>query len=328
MQEIAVAPEEAGQRLDRFLTKYMPEGSSGFLHKMMRKKNIVLNGKKAVGNERLAEGDRIKLFLSDETIAKFRGTSDLKNKKTVGNFNDKFTVIYEDNDILAVNKPAGVLSQKAAKDDISLVEYIIEYLSIKSNTFSPGICNRLDRNTSGIVVAGKSVRGLQWMNKLFRERSIKKYYLCIVKGKVLNESRIEGYLEKNHNHNRVEVYKTERDGAVKIVTEYKPLQYGKLEGADYTLLRVHLITGKSHQIRAHLKSIGNPIIGDAKYGDKDAYRIFNKRFHLRHQLLHAWRLEFGESDGLPEKYHKMVLTAEIPKEFKMILKGLGMDLNM
>lgn len=328
MQEIEVKEEEAGQRLDRFLAKYMPESSSGFFYKMMRKKNIVLNGKRAVGNERLAGGDRIKLFLADDTITKFRGVCGKPKNCHAKNTSDKFGIIYEDNDILVVNKPVGVLSQKSSKNDISLVEYITDYIGLSSNTFRPGICNRLDRNTSGIIVAGKSVRGLQWMNGLFRERNIKKFYLCIVKGKVLNERCIKGYLEKNVSHNKVEIYKSEKQGAVKIVTEYKPLQYGRFESQDYTLLKVHLITGKSHQIRAHLKSIGHPIIGDSKYGHKDVYNIFNKRFHLKHQLLHAWRLEFGDSGEMPEKYHGMVVTAEIPKQFKMIMDGLGMDYSL
>lgn len=327
LRKLEVSAQEAGQRLDKMLTKYMELAPKSFIYKMLRKKNIKLNGKKAEGMEKLQAGDEITLFLADETIDGFR-----QQKKETVKLQKKIAldIVFEDEDILVINKPVDMLSQKADKEDVSLIEYLSDYL-IKRNewnqeqTFRPGICNRLDRNTSGLVVAGKSVQGLQWMNQLFRERELKKYYLCIVKGKIEKGSRIDGYLLKDGSHNTVSISKEAKAGAERIETEYEPLQLGMLEGKEYTLLKVHLITGKSHQIRAHLQSIGHPIVGDGKYGHKDLYKIFKKEFGLRHQLLHAWRLELDAPDYLPEKYHNQTFTAPIPQEFLRILKGLGMS---
>ncbi|MBU5477727.1 RluA family pseudouridine synthase [Eubacterium sp. MSJ-13] len=336
MREISISSVDEGQRLDKYLAKYMPEAPKSFFYKMMRKKNIVLNGKKAAGMEKLNNGDTIKLFLADDTIEKFRGADEEKTK-TVHDMKDKqlkLDIIFEDEDILVINKPVDMLSQKADKDDISLVEHISWYLDKKKDKenaefegFKPAICNRLDRNTSGLIVAGKSIKGLQSMNEIFRERKLKKYYLCIVKGYVDGFKRIDGYLTKNENHNTVSISKKMTQGAYKIVTEYEPLAYGRLQGESYTLLKVHLVTGKSHQIRAHLKSIGHPIVGDSKYGYKDVYKIFRKEFGLRHQLLHAWRLELSDDEIVPDKYKNKVFEAAIPEEFSDILEGIGIDKN-
>ena len=163
MQEIIVAANEAGQRLDKMLAKYLNEAPKSFLYKMLRKKNIVLNGKKATGNEKLAVGDSVKLFLADETIAKFSNIHAVHTNVTLD-------IIYEDENVLLINKPVGMLSQKAVADDESLVEHIISYMletrqltEEELRKFRPSVCNRLDRNTSGLVAAGKSLAGLQEM---------------------------------------------------------------------------------------------------------------------------------------------------------------------
>lgn len=335
MREVIINTVDEGQRLDKYLAKYMPEAPKSFFYKMLRKKNIVLNGKKATGTEKIMAGDTIKLFLADDTIAKFRGNTG-KDKLKEKNENRKYIkpdVVYEDENILVVNKPVDMLSQKADKEDVSLVEHISCYLSESSIDkvtqeaagFKPGICNRLDRNTSGLIVAGKSIKGLQFMNEIFRERKLKKYYLCVVKGHISKFKRIDGYLWKNENHNTVSISPTKEEGSVRIITEYEPLGYGRLYQSEYTLLKVHLVTGKSHQIRAHLKSIGHPIAGDSKYGYKDVYKAFRKEFGLKHQLLHAWRLEFGDDDIIPEKYKNKVFEAPLPKQFSDILNGLGIQ---
>ena len=233
MIEHEIRINEAGQRLDKFLGKYMPLAPKRFFYKMLRKKNITLNGKKAAGQEKLAEGDRIRFFLSDETVSKFTGsaqTTEKQERKRPAVPPVELDILYEDRHTLFINKPAGMLSQKAAADDVSLVEYVTGYL-LKSGqitddelrTFHPAVCNRLDRNTSGIVAAGKTLAALQELSAMFRDRTLRKYYLCFVAGSVKEGAHIDGYLVKDPKTNRVSFSKTETAGAVRIETEYRPL---------------------------------------------------------------------------------------------------------
>ena len=204
MQKLKVTSNEAGQRLDKLLAKYLSQAGKGFLYKMMRKKNITLNGKKCDGSERVQEGDEISLFMADETIEKFSTPLpqlEALGKEHAGNLEksgkagkngengsrkkkQELSIIYEDKNVIIVNKPSGMLSQKAKEGDISLNEHILNYLIDSGHlpvsqlrTFKPSICNRLDRNTSGIVAAGKTLQGLQMLSGLFKERTLHKYYL-------------------------------------------------------------------------------------------------------------------------------------------------------
>ncbi|MCD7825611.1 MAG: RluA family pseudouridine synthase [Clostridiaceae bacterium] len=331
MQILQVSEREAGKRLDQYLSKYLSQAPKSFFYKMLRRKNIVLNGKKAAGMERLNAGDEIRLFLAEDTIAKFRGSGTEERRISQGTADRSLwkmpPVVYEDEEILVVNKPQGMLSQKANREDVSLVECITDYLLTPeeqtSSVFRPGICNRLDRNTTGLVVAGKTVKSLQYLNAVFRERMLEKYYLCLVKGAVKQKERIDGYLYKDGRHNQVTVLKKPEEGAAHIVTAYEPLERTVWKGQEYTLLKVELVTGKSHQIRAHLKSIGHPIAGDTKYGEKGLYHLFKKEFGVRCQLLHAWQIRLGNAACLPEKYHGMVFEAPLPDQFCQVLHGIG-----
>lgn len=298
MKEITVSSNEAGQRFDKLLGKYLREAPKSFIYKMLRKKNITLNGKKAQGNEILREGDLVKLFLAEETIAKFQGQGVQLpapgSLKTVPGAS--FSVVYEDDNILLVNKPAGMLTQKAKAEDVSLNEYILQYLLDEGSltkeelaSFRPSICNRLDRNTSGLVVVGKSLVGLQTMSRLLRDRSMRKYYRCIVKGSMTGSAHLRGYLVKDERTNKVSVSEypgTKEDKPIE--TEYTALASGN----GLTMLEVHLITGRSHQIRAHLASIGHPILGDGKYGEAGLNQQYRSTHGVKAQLLHAYRLEF------------------------------------
>lgn len=317
MKEWIIAENEAGQRLDKFLGKYLNEAPKSFLYKMLRKKNIVLNSKKASGSEKLEVGDCVKLFLSEETIEKFSSVQ-------ISQASTDLEVIYEDEHILLVNKPVGMLSQKAMKDDISLVEYLISYLLESGHitkeqlaTFHPSVCNRLDRNTSGIVAAGKSLIGLQTLSEMFKDRSLRKYYRCLVAGRVVKPQYIKGYLYKDSKKNKVTIAKTEKEGSIPIETEYTPIC--NLKGC--TLLEVHLITGKTHQIRAHLASVGHPIIGDYKYGRRTINDAYKQEFQLESQLLHAYRLEFPKLDGALEAVSEQVFTAQLPSIFSKIIEA-------
>lgn len=327
MRQLQVSAREEGQRLDRYLEKYMPQAQKSFFYKMLRKKNITLNGRKAAGNERLQEGDTVTLFLAEDTVEKFREGKGSSFRMTGQEKKLAMPpVIYEDEELLVFNKPQGMLSQKAGKEDVSLVECMTEYLlgdGAFDTTFRPGICNRLDRNTTGLVMAGKTVGSLQYLNRLFKERALEKYYLCLVQGRVEEAARVDGYLVKDEVHNRVTVSREGRKGAARIITAYVPVAGGYLQGQAYTLLQVELITGKSHQIRAHLQSIGHPVAGDAKYGEKAVCQLFRREFGIQYQLLHAWRLRLGHPEYLPEKYRGMEFTAPLPEHFIRALKGVG-----
>lgn len=317
MQSIMVNNNEAGQRLDKLLAKFLNKAPKSFLYKMLRKKNITLNGKKADGSEKLKLGDEIKLFLADETITKFSEQNIPKSAEV------KLDVIYEDNHVIIINKPPGMLSQKAKDTDISLNEFIISYL-LKQNkvteeelkTFHPAICNRLDRNTSGIVIAGKSLQGLQEMSKLLRDRNLNKYYRCIVNGVITDKQFIDGWLYKNEKTNKVTIQNKEREGASYIKTEYAPLAHGK----DITMLEVKLLTGRSHQIRAHLASIGHSIIGDYKYGDKTVNDWYKKIYKVEAQLLHSYRLELPIMKEPFEEMSERIIVAELPQIYYKIQK--------
>ena len=303
MIEIIVGKNESGQRLDRVLEKIFVNANTGFIFKMLRKKNITLNDKKADGKERLWPGASIKLWFSDESFEKLSGkkAGDIKDleknpkvdKKSTETF--KSYIVYEDENTVIINKPAGLLSQKAYENDISVNDLLLDYLEFDSkalNTFKPSICNRLDRNTSGLMVCGKTLEGLRVNNELIKTKAVSKYYLAVVKGRVEKPGSINAWLYKDEKTNKVTVKEKSFESAEFIQTEYEVLDYFK----DATLLLVKLITGKTHQIRAHLSSISHPIIGDFKYGDKSVNEKFKREYGIKSQLLHSFRLVYPNSD--------------------------------
>lgn len=327
MREIIVSKNEAGQRFDKFLLKYLNKASSGFIYKMLRKKNIVLNDKKAAGSEKISEGDSVKLYLSEETIISFIDSSYKKiDSKKVNNKVNRIAmpeIVYEDENILLMNKPVGVLSQKSKPEDVSINDIAINYLLDEGkitkeelHTFKPSICNRLDRNTSGLIVFGKSLMGLQVMSELFKDRTLNKYYLALVSGKVENSTKIDGYLMKDASLNKVSVSKEENGGDY-IQTSYEPLQYFE----NMTLLKVHLITGKTHQIRAHLASINHPIVGDMKYGNDSINKEAYKNHKIGSQMLHSYCLEFPNMDNGLSYLSGKTFYASLPKRWPIKIKN-------
>ena len=318
MQIVKISSREEGQRLDKFLLKYLNQAPQSFIYKMLRKKNIVLNDKKCDGSEKVNANDEIKLFLSDETIAKF--SKPLEVIKSV-----PLDIVYENEDVIFINKAAGVLSQKADAKDVSMNEYLISYLlnngSVTEDdlkTFHPAVCNRLDRNTSGIILAGKTMTGLQELSKRLKDRSIEKYYLCLVTGKVNSSALIKGYLHKDEKSNKVIISSDEGVATSYIETAYTPLS----SNDAVTLLEVELITGRTHQIRSHLASIGHAIVGDTKYGNKNINKQFKDKYGLKHQLLHAWRICFGKIEGDKlEGLASKIFVATLPPPFESILRA-------
>jgi len=348
MQSVTIGTNQAGQRLDKFLHKYLPNAGTGFLYKMLRKKNITLNGRKADGNEMLALNDTVSFFFSDETFAKFTGreTDDMQKstkedqrpKHDAGMLTEYkrayetlsgVEILFENENIVILNKPAGILTQKAHPGDISLNEWLIGYLlqhnpgmSEELHTFKPSVCNRLDRNTSGIVLCGKSLPGSQYLSRCIKNRTIRKFYRTICVGCLCDTRKIEGYLIKNHAKNTVTITQTAGNAKADFIqTAYTPIQTND----NYSLLEVELITGKTHQIRAHLSAIGHPLVGDFKYGREDKNRNLKKEYGLEHHLLHAYRVVFPiENSNVGADLSGMEICAPYPKLFGTMQKQLGL----
>ena len=444
MIEFKIRADEAGQRLDKYLAKYLNQAPKSFIYKSLRKKNIKLNGAKAEGNELLKEGDQIRLFFSDETLGTLRteaarphlkstiasayrdtGLPDLKQGipgSSVSGFrqgespafslSDYCEIIYEDEHVIIANKRAGILSQKAEADDFSINEALLLYTREQqsasggraSAAFTPSVCNRLDRNTSGLICFAKTYAAAREWNRLFQEREMKKYYLAVVSGKVREPVHAEGWLLKSKKDNLVRILDRPEQGASRIETAFWPvspkglqrirkestadqngagsesfvadknLPQGKVSVLEsekaifsnndaikhnnaenheaaaagnaacgsheafsgqklhdspslglslprgYSLVLVELITGKSHQIRAHLSHLGHPLAGDPKYADPVETARLRKAYGIRRQLLHAYTLELPEDVQSPmEGLRGHHFHAPLPEDMRRLL---------
>lgn len=338
MREIIVGKNETGKRFDKLLSKVLCNSNKSFIYKMLRKKNITLNDKKAAGNEILNAGDVIKIYFSDDTFNKLSDKSNLRNenenlyvpnisKRQIEAFEE--SIVFENDNILIADKPDNILSQKAHQSDISMNDLLIAYLLKTDNitnedmiTFTPSFVNRLDRNTTGLIVAGKTYSGLRIMSELIKERTVHKYYYVLVWGKPKKSQRLEDYLYKDTTNNKVTVTSEYVDGADKIITEYKKIwQYENL-----SLLEVNLITGKTHQIRAHLSSIGLPVIGDIKYGSKKINSLFKKEYNVNRQMLHSAKFVIPKELALKlgielrASNDDFCISTGLPKDFECVMK--------
>lgn len=282
--------------MDRFLGRILPEAGRGFLEKMLRKKNIVLNGKKASGNTRLSQGDEVSIYFSEETFQKFSGEDDaaaLYNElSSIEGFPQFIDVIFEDDSILILNKPAGVLSQRADKSDYSLNEYMLSYLIHRQKlsreaffVFRPSVMNRLDYNTSGIVLAAKTRIAARKLAEDLKERRIHKKYRAIVEGKFHREGDHCAYILKDRGRNVSEISAKLVPGARRIVSEFSLVRAHE----RFSSIDAVLHTGRSHQLRAQLAFLGHPILLDHQYGDEALNRRIVREYDIERprQLLHA-----------------------------------------
>ena len=308
-REYIVEAEGAGQRIDRFLSGEDTGLSRSALQGLVAEGHVLCNGKQIAKSLKLKAGDTILLEIPDA-----------KPIEAVPQ-DIPLDIVYEDEKVIFLNKPAGVLSQKSKETDVSLTEALGAYLSEKNageeTMFRAGLCNRLDRNTSGLILVGKTVAATQQLSELIAERAVGKYYLTVVKGTVTETERIRGYLTKNERTNRVSIQREQQGDAVYIETAYRPLCAGR----GCTLLEVELVTGKSHQIRSHLASIGHPLAGDTKYGDAEFNRRFREKYGLKYQLLHSWKAVFPELTGTLSDLSGKTFTAPLPSSVRRILQG-------
>ena len=342
MKEITITSNDAGRRLDRFLRKYLPGASLSEIYKIIRK-DVKVDSKRRNESYILNEGEVLTLYLSDDVLDKFSGgkakisaTKGAKAKRT-------FSIVYEDDEVLIVNKPYGLLTHgdsREKKDHLTnqVKDYLIAcsaYDPRNEKVFTPAPVNRLDRNTTGIVMFGKTSAAMRELTRMIREDEVRKFYMTITCGVIKDEMHLIDTLVKDEAANKVKVYSSDAAAAIQgkardIETIVRPLEVlGFGNGLKATLCEVELVTGRSHQIRAHLASTGHPLIGDSKYAGHQAAAVNNyvrEKFGLTTQLLHANRIEFfdsvAESDTLGHLACK-AFDAPVPKRFREIFSGLG-----
>ena len=287
MKQVTILENDSNQRLDKFLTKSYPNLPKSLLYKAIRKKDIKLNGKRCNESARLQTGDILTMYLKDDVFQQKPDQYDFLKAP------DKLDILYQDENIMVLDKKPGLIVHPDINYHFdSLIARIHhhlyksgEYDPHEKQSFTPSLVNRIDRNTGGIVLAAKNADSLRILNEKMRLREIRKFYQCIVCGKLSAKSgTLQGYLEKNQEQNRVYIYSKPGEQRKKIITKYKVLK----ENSGFSLLEVELLTGRTHQIRAHFASIGHPLAGDGKYGTN----AVNKKIHMHYQALYSYKLQF------------------------------------
>lgn len=311
---IVIGTNEAGQRLDKFLRKLLKDVPLSKIFKALRKGDIRVNGKKEKENYQLQLDDIIE-------IKYIQSKPEDKATKFIKVDARGMKITYEDDHILVVEKWPNILVHPDEKGkEATLTDYVLSYLHEKGHylpeqevTFTPAPCNRLDRNTSGLVIFGKSFEGLRGVNEMIREEKVEKYYNALVTGKI-KDGLYTGYIHKNEEANISKIHDEPAKDRKAIAMEVKTL---KTNGA-YSFLEINLITGRSHQIRAHLSHLGTPIIGDNKYGNKKLNSFFTNKFGLECQILYAYKIIFREATGKLEYLTNKTVIESLPPIFKKI----------
>ncbi len=288
---LIIKTNDSGQRLDKFMTKNFPNLPQSILYKAIRTKDIKINKQRCEAAQKLSVGDELSMFLHDDFLQQKPKEYDfLKAPKDLD-------IIYEDENVMLLDKKVGLLVHQDETYHfdclIARIQHYLynkkEYRPDEENTFAPALINRIDRNTAGIVMAAKNAETLRVLNQKLKDREIEKFYLLIVSGiPQVKEATLKDYLEKNEKQNRVYISKTPNKNTKTILTKYKVLE----ERNDKALLEVELLTGRTHQIRAHMASIGHPIIGDGKYG----INKINKKLGIKYQALQSYKLKFNFSE--------------------------------
>lgn len=336
MKQLTIGANDAGRRLDRFLRKYLCKASLSSIYKIIRK-DVKVNGRREGNEYMLKEGDVVNLYLSDEMIDKLtrragvsgaeEGSSGRGGGSGRTGARKNFAIIYEDDSILVANKPWGLLTHGDSTEKKNHLanqfkDYLIEKGEFNPRTekvFSPAPCNRLDRNTTGLVLCGKTAPALKGLNEMIRRDMVSKYYMTIVYGAINEELRLDGRLDKDSRTNTVRV--TQDGPGRDIITIVRPVR----QIGPCTLVEVELVTGRTHQIRAHLASIGHPVIGDSKYARGRAVRLnslLKQKCSLTTQLLHSARLTVNETTEELDYLKGRTFEAPLPDGFEKVIDFL------
>ena len=318
MREFIINESENGLTLEKYAFKVLKTAPMSFVYKLFRKKDIKVNGHHQDKKYRLSTNDVVAIYINEQQFEEF-----IKEKELTPNTKIKDWIIYEDDNVLFVNKPKGLLVQKSSPHDESLDQYVIEYLMAtnqydpnKEKGFVPGPAHRLDRNTSGLVVFGKNHNALTLLFDLFKNHDlINKHYLALVVGQVEKEKdTIDAPLFKDEETNTVRVAKNGKTAKTvyKLVKKYD----------EYSLLDITLLTGRTHQIRVHMAYIKHPIVGDSKYGDFEANKIFKQKYGLSSQFLHAYKMGFGDLPAPLNNLSRKEFVAEPREDIADILTML------
>lgn len=319
MKEIVVTKIAEGQRIEKFVRKYLSEAPLGFIYKAFRKKDIKINGH-WVGKEAIVhEGDVVRIYVTDQQLEDFRKPRPVTAKDL------PYPIAYEDEHVLIVDKPKGLLVYGDATGvRETLGNAVLDYLCFKgeydpsNSSFTPSPAHRLDRNTSGLVVYGKTDAALKELTLLFKERTeLEKTYLALVDGDIEKDGQINLPLWKDATSGRVYVRSIEQGGKTALTQYHVKKRYGK-----YTLLEVELVTGRTHQIRVHFASIGHPLVGDEKYGNFASCREVKKLVGLESQFLHAYSLHFGQVEGALSGLKNKTIVAKLPESLKKMIAVL------
>ena len=289
MKSFSISKNDSGQRLDKFITKAVPNLPQSLMYKYIRMKRIKVNGKRGEISLRLNEGDIVDMYINDEFFAPVEEHYDFLAASK------KIDIVYEDENILLLDKKVGLLSHPDENEyNDTLITRVKRYLYEKGeydpkaeNSFTPSLVNRIDRNTGGIVIAAKNAESLRILNQKLKDRELEKYYLCVIHGKLAKKSGLlEGWLIKDEKKNKVAVFNQQKNGAKQIRTKYSVIS----ENKNLSLVEVELLTGRTHQIRAHFASIGHPLLGDGKYGTNELNKAHGG---YKKQFLYSYRLRFA-----------------------------------
>lgn len=317
MKQFTIQNNEANQTLEKYVKKVLNEAPLSFIYKLFRKRDVKVNEKRSDMKTRLKEGDIVEIYVSDEKLEDFKKETILPNDKI------KDLVVYEDENIMIINKPKGMLTQKENKNSLSLDQLAVAYYLYKNkaenlSTFTVAPAHRLDRNTSGLIVFGKSVEVMQELLKAFKNhKNIEKHYLALVNGAVKEKGEIKLALTKDENNKIMKIGKV-TEGAKSAWTIFTPLKiYG-----EFTLLDVQILTGRTHQIRAHMLAAMHPIVGDQKYGDFKINKTFKEKFGFLNQFLHAYKIVFHNLDGKLAYLNERKFEIDLPEKETALLRKL------